>query len=73
VRDILRLRGSQRLGHGIELVFQRILLVAQIAHFASQLVVLPLQSLQLGQDLVQLIEPLEDLIAAFCLFFGDGR
>src|ERR1019366_3168549 len=72
VRDILRLRGSQRLGQVVDLIFQRILLVAQIADFAAQFVVLTLKVDQLGQDLVQFVEPLENLRAAVFLLLGHA-
>ncbi len=68
VRDILRLRRGQRFRQTVHLVFQGILLVAQVTHFAAQLIVFPLQVLQLGQNIVQLVELLKNLIAAFLLF-----
>ena len=70
VRDLLRLRGAERLRQSVHLIFQRILLVAQIAYFAAQLIVLTLQVLQLGENVVQLVEPLENLRAAFFLLLG---
>ena len=58
---------GQRLRQRGHLVSQRIVLVAQIVDFALQLVVLALQVLQRGQDVVQLVQPLENLRAAFFL------
>ena len=61
------------LGRPAHLVLQRILLIAQIADFAAQLIVLTLQVLQLGENVVQLVEPLENLRAAFFLFLRAGQ
>ena len=72
----LRLRFGERLGLARHLVFERVLLVAQVRHFRLEAIVLALQILQRGQDVIQLVQALEDLGAALFLLFRqvlDGR
>ena len=67
MRDILRLGSGERLGQPVHLIFEGVLLIAQVGQLALHSGVLALQVLQLRQDVIQLIQFLENLIAALFL------
>ena len=61
---------GERLGHAGDLVLERIELIAQVGLIAFEAVVFTLQTLKGRQDVVELIEALEDGVAAILLLLG---
>ena len=67
--DLLCLAGSERLRQVGDLFSKSVVLVAKIRELAAEFIVFTLQTLDRGQNIVELIQPLQDLRATVLLLF----